>query len=103
MNYQCTKLVDKRKIRFRQASNMNVTLAIQVYVPTDTLQRLTDKRIESNMVAINYQDVSTKHHKREYVASHGHPSHSSRVNMDENLVRQCLRYYVSTQIFGVDV
>ena len=41
-----------------------ISILFQVYVPTNTLNRLSDKRIDNNMVLIDYEDVSMSRDRR---------------------------------------
>ena len=52
---------------------------IQVYVPTNTLNRLSDKRAENNLVLIDYEDASMMRATRDTASPYGHPSQYARV------------------------
>ena len=43
-----------------------------MYVPTNTLNRLSDKRIDNNMVLIDYEDVSMMRDRREVSSPYGY-------------------------------
>jgi hypothetical protein len=43
-------------------------------VPSNTLNRLSDKRIDNNMVLIDYEDVSMMHDKRGPSSPYGQQS-----------------------------
>ncbi|CAF1011565.1 unnamed protein product [Adineta ricciae] len=54
----------------------------EVYVPTNTLNRISDKRVDNNMVLIDYEDVSMMRDIKNGLAPYGHsprniPSHYS--------------------------
>jgi len=57
----------KQKINY-----IKIIILFEVYVPTNTLNRLSDKRIDNNMVLIDYEDVSMLRDIREPSSSYGY-------------------------------
>ena len=73
---------------------------LQVYVPTNTLNRLSDKRIDNNMVLIDYEDVSMDPRNRGPASAYGPSSPYPRVTQQG--VTDALFVYTKTHHLPVE-